>query len=576
MTLFENLNTFAETNSEARELTKNEIAALRKEIVLGSLYTRDYENSLDLDPHEVQDFFDGFIDYIQNEFPTDEFELHDNIDEIYEYYAYMFDVAPLTISDDENEYLNESRPLSPSEFKKINDALNKHNPMKKLVTFYVLKANNYQNGYANDYILNLELYVAIKPHESSYAKNLNIKSDRFGLGRAIGEIYINLLDNDVEIRLSSVMDRSIRNYIASFKADGGELYSDIDVDKLVDNIKTAAEQSKSDLMNLMNSKNFIYGLTGKAKNHPAADYSNPIEEKLANLKEDFDPSMPNWLMRAIRMHNAAQSIGHKDLGSRVSLDTAKWTVDTLPNKGTFSKVTANKIYALLINASGKDSTNKRYIVYSPALNLGRADTIYVNGRDRSIYSMSLKALEPYVVEYAYIPDADIEYAKVDDKRKDRAANKSIDDRNPDVNYWSFGNRYVDKSGYIVDPDKYKTILASIKTDDYVQRLNDLYTVLSSLYEDLINSAKTLLPSPDTTRNQSLYGNDMPTKFKNAYNNYSIALAAYQEALKSVEHIKNRSVDNWRATPAFERFDELVSKSENYIAHAYASIGDTKN
>ena len=39
------------------------LAQLRKEITLNSLYISDYENSFDIDAHECSDFFDGFISY---------------------------------------------------------------------------------------------------------------------------------------------------------------------------------------------------------------------------------------------------------------------------------------------------------------------------------------------------------------------------------------------------------------------------------------------------------------------------------------------------------------------------------
>ena len=45
-------------------LSDNDIIKLRKEIVLDSIYYADYENSYNIDPHLVCDFFDGFISYI--------------------------------------------------------------------------------------------------------------------------------------------------------------------------------------------------------------------------------------------------------------------------------------------------------------------------------------------------------------------------------------------------------------------------------------------------------------------------------------------------------------------------------
>ena len=45
-------------------LTREELRDLRKEIILNSLYTSDYENTHHILPKDVQDFFDGYIEYL--------------------------------------------------------------------------------------------------------------------------------------------------------------------------------------------------------------------------------------------------------------------------------------------------------------------------------------------------------------------------------------------------------------------------------------------------------------------------------------------------------------------------------
>lgn len=45
-------------------LTREELRDLRNEIVLNSLYTSDYENTHHILPKDVQDFFDGYIEYL--------------------------------------------------------------------------------------------------------------------------------------------------------------------------------------------------------------------------------------------------------------------------------------------------------------------------------------------------------------------------------------------------------------------------------------------------------------------------------------------------------------------------------
>ena len=47
-----------------RDLSLRQVRKLRKQIVLNSLFVDDYENSYGIDPRAVQDYFDGFVDYL--------------------------------------------------------------------------------------------------------------------------------------------------------------------------------------------------------------------------------------------------------------------------------------------------------------------------------------------------------------------------------------------------------------------------------------------------------------------------------------------------------------------------------
>ena len=52
-------------------MTKQELQQLRNEITLNSIYTSDYNNSFNIDPRQVQDFFDGYLEnceYIPNDY----------------------------------------------------------------------------------------------------------------------------------------------------------------------------------------------------------------------------------------------------------------------------------------------------------------------------------------------------------------------------------------------------------------------------------------------------------------------------------------------------------------------------
>ena len=78
------------TSIDVNNLTKEQLWKLRQEIVLGSLYTHDYDNSFGIDPSAVCSFFDSFIEDSQvDDFgkPIDrEVEEYDNAEDLYNYY----------------------------------------------------------------------------------------------------------------------------------------------------------------------------------------------------------------------------------------------------------------------------------------------------------------------------------------------------------------------------------------------------------------------------------------------------------------------------------------------------------
>lgn len=46
------------------DLTSEELWALRKEIILNSIFVADYENSFGFNSRDVSDFFDGYLSFI--------------------------------------------------------------------------------------------------------------------------------------------------------------------------------------------------------------------------------------------------------------------------------------------------------------------------------------------------------------------------------------------------------------------------------------------------------------------------------------------------------------------------------
>lgn len=79
-------------------LTKNEFTKLRKEIVLNSLYLKDYSNSLFIKEKTVCAFFDSAIEYICDE--NKEIDVRDiTIDMLYDYYKNVCCDDPLKQDD---------------------------------------------------------------------------------------------------------------------------------------------------------------------------------------------------------------------------------------------------------------------------------------------------------------------------------------------------------------------------------------------------------------------------------------------------------------------------------------------
>lgn len=83
-------------------MNKSQLWNLRKEIVLNSLYLDDYDNSFGLDKCNLSVFFDGYLDYLEDEMKYNIknyddnmfFEYlkdYDNKDNLYDWYMMIED-----------------------------------------------------------------------------------------------------------------------------------------------------------------------------------------------------------------------------------------------------------------------------------------------------------------------------------------------------------------------------------------------------------------------------------------------------------------------------------------------------
>lgn len=83
-------------------LSKTQLKRLRSDIILCSLYLKDYKNRYNLNPDQVCNFFDAYADYLLELMKTDNvtndydsmfFDLlpaYDNINNLYDFYCDCF------------------------------------------------------------------------------------------------------------------------------------------------------------------------------------------------------------------------------------------------------------------------------------------------------------------------------------------------------------------------------------------------------------------------------------------------------------------------------------------------------
>lgn len=81
---------------QIKDLTRSQLEELRKEIVLNSLFLRDYENSFDIDPEECITFFDGYVEtlymYAGKNTDLDFFEICRRWDNRHNLYGYWCEI----------------------------------------------------------------------------------------------------------------------------------------------------------------------------------------------------------------------------------------------------------------------------------------------------------------------------------------------------------------------------------------------------------------------------------------------------------------------------------------------------
>lgn len=454
------------------------------------------------------------------------------------------------------------RSLRPDEYNTLKNFLNKNNSLKKI---FVLHPGKVDDRYNNKNTLYIPIYGAFVDYEKTQyhwnSKNPQSKESQNGVGTELYNIRINLIDNT--INFSSTESYYFKSFVKNNITNVPEL-QDADVETVTNNLLNIIENSKTDVeAGIKSRKNFIYGLTKKSNvDRQSTDYNLDLEN--AKLTEDFDSSMPQWLMKGVRISN--QNGKHDDYIQQYPLDTLKWNVTEAPDKGKLDECEKNgEIYAVLIDTSG-DRHSGNYIVYSPALHLNSEETIEINNRDRKIRTISLKTLAPYIKEFAFAQNSSKANDEVHDKRHNRYNDRDGAENRRDPNDWynSYNGSYVDKSGYIVDPNKYKRLLAQNNSSKYMTRLEDVYVVLMDIRDKIKNyiSTKSDIALRDP-KNKQTGSYNSKTQISDIMSKYDSAVSYYEWATDQLDNIM-KGKDNWSGT-AFEVFDKNLLKCESELA-----------
>lgn len=279
-------------------------------------------------------------------------------------------------------------------------------------------------------------------------------------------------------------------------------------------------------------------------------FDDDLEEDLNKLTEDFSSSLPQWLVRVLKQ----RSVYVKLLNRGWDLAHLKFVVipeSEVPASGfhpIFKDDTKQLVYLL--------RDEKHNIVYMPGL-VGEDEPIFIDKsdltKDTRVKYLSKKQLLEYTVLLGYIELDDPEN-KMTDIRTTRSERKkgsidrgkgqykkevaryntldngSKDYDNPIQDYEWIMSRGQDKSGYSLNPTKYKDMLDAADLHTYSRQFERYTAKLEKLRSMIIDYIQTM----SVTQGVSSWGDnigDVVRKFEDA-------IYEYQELSKEIEDIAN--------------------------------------
>lgn len=332
------------------------------------------------------------------------------------------------------------------------------------------------------------------------------------------------------------------------------------------------------------------------RKHKMVKLTRELLDEETQLNETFNPSMPKWLQDALNVVKM-QNSGDWEKRKAKKADLKRRGVDT-------SHIEGGELIRKLLSLGNIDVNRARFISgdvpessrddrlkepYIPIFLLedeygGR--TVVAKGvndevklpdsREQVKYSSMKKVLEK-AKAFCYV-DASDPRNQVEGRRNERdQLQKELRNipnyyRYPSkAGYSSIFNGTYDKSGYLINPDKYKNALTKLRRNDIQSSLNKLYDRLNDV------RAKALATIGDTDLRQLSNrgrGNDATRLIgMNAFGELSKACARYNELCELVEDALNNS--KYSQEERDKKLDEIII-SDADVKSPYRRVEDSIN
>jgi len=284
---------------------------------------------------------------------------------------------------------------------------------------------------------------------------------------------------------------------------------------------------------------------------------------IIKLIEDFNPSMPSWLVKEVSGKNKYDRwYSNQYKGSKIDWNRAVYHPDTVPRSSRDPRLKDPRRLAIFRFADGT--------VIIPSVDDQREARLS-DGNWKRYNRMSWKEVLDNVTDYGYLDLSDANTTRTQ-IQKDRASNKPVI-RQPQYkdkysNAWRTVRGY-DKSGYKLDPYDLKSRLNKYKAskgvgnvlEKYYSRINDLSTDLKEKFsqisaDDDYQNVRNLVKATD-------YFSDALSSYKDLKN--SIEKRENQLANGADEKKVINQISEWDLGMYGSSIDRALKGAREYLA-----------